>query len=279
MQRLGQLEPESSPRERAVLSDSGSNLYWDARGDRESSRSARLENETSRRVAPDTLPARVVRRLVDVAVAVTMLALTAPVMVLLAIWIRRDSPGPALFWQVRMGKDRREGRAPGAAPTVERRKTDMAGRPMRFVKFRTMYVDARERNPELYRYQYSPAQMETLVFKCTDDPRVTPVGRWLRRTSLDELPNFINLLLGQVTLVGPRPEIPEMTPYYSEEARAKFAVKPGITGAAQISGRALLTWKETVQLDVEYVANRSLRRDLEIVVGTLKAALTGRGAF
>ena len=87
------------------------------------------------------------------------------------------------------------------------------------------------------------------------------------------------LLLGQVTLVGPRPEIPEMTPYYSESERAKFAVKPGITGAAQISGRALLTWKETVALDVDYVENRSLRRDVEIVVGTVKAAITGRGAF
>lgn len=230
-------------------------------------------------LAHDPLPARFLRRAVDVAVAATMLILTAPLMLAIALWIRRDSPGPALFWQVRMGKDRRVGAAPGDAPRAERRKVDMAGRPFRFVKFRTMYADARERFPELYRYEYSPSQMETMIFKSDDDPRITPVGRWLRKSSLDELPNFINLLLGQVTLVGPRPEIPEMTPYYTETQRTKFAVKPGITGAAQISGRALLTWKETVALDVEYVANRSLRRDVEILIGTLKAAITGRGAF
>jgi exopolysaccharide production protein ExoY len=199
-------------------------------------------------------------------------------MVALAIWIRRDSPGPALFWQTRMGRDRRARRG-ASVPRGERRQVDAAGRPFAFVKFRTMYVDARERFPELYRYDYSPAEMETLIFKSDDDPRITPMGRWLRKTSLDELPNFINLLLGQVTLVGPRPEIPEMTAYYTDAQRAKFAVKPGITGAAQIAGRALLRWQETVTLDLDYVANRSLRRDVEILIGTVKAAITRHGAF
>lgn len=267
MRRMNEFVRETGPYERSGAGDS-----FVVEADREAGGRAH-------RIAPDPWPARVLRRAVDVAVAVAVLVLTAPLMIGLALWIRRDTPGPALFWQTRMGKDRRVGTPYAGAPRVERRKTDMAGRPIRFVKFRTMYVDARERFPELYRYQYAPDEIETMVFKSTDDPRITPVGRWLRRTSLDELPNFINLLLGDVTLIGPRPEIPEMTPYYSDETRVKFAVKPGISGPAQISGRALLTWKQTVALDVEYVATRSLRGDLAVVIGTLRAALTGRGAF
>jgi lipopolysaccharide/colanic/teichoic acid biosynthesis glycosyltransferase len=109
-------------------------------------------------------------------------------------------------------------------------------KPFRFVKFRTLYADARQRFPKLYSYQYTAEELEQLKFKVEDDPRVTPQGRWMRRSTLDELPNFWNVLTGDMALVGPRPEIPEMLRYYHGDMLLKFTVRPGITGMAQISG-------------------------------------------
>jgi lipopolysaccharide/colanic/teichoic acid biosynthesis glycosyltransferase len=137
-----------------------------------------------------------------------------------------------------------------------------------FHKFRTMYVDARERFPELYAYDHDDDELETLFFKLKDDPRLTRVGARLRRTSLDELPNFLNVLTGEMSLVGPRPEIPEMIRCYQPEELLKFATKPGVTGLAQISGRNILRFKETNACDLEYVERRSLRFDLEILYRT-----------
>lgn len=141
-----------------------------------------------------------------------------------------------------------------------------------------MHVDSRERCPELYAYQYTPNEIRTLYFKTPDDPRHTRFGGWLRRTSLDELPNFINVLLGQMTLVGPRPEIPEMWRYYSDDQRLKFAVKPGVTGTAQINGRGLLSFQKTIALDCRYVRERSIVGDLKIIAQTMVAAVAGQGA-
>jgi lipopolysaccharide/colanic/teichoic acid biosynthesis glycosyltransferase len=197
-------------------------------------------------------------RLVEIIVALVMLIIFAPVMLIEAIIIRRGSPGPALFFQTRVGA---------------------SGVPFRFVKFRTLYHDARERFPELYVYRYEPHELDTFKFKIEDDPRVSVEGKWLRKTSLDELPNFWNVLKGDMALVGPRPEIPEMLPYYSGKTLLKFTVRPGITGLAQISGRGRLSFKDTVALDVDYVYRRSLLLDLQIIAKTIYLCLTRDGAF
>ena len=191
-------------------------------------------------------------------VALVALIVFTPVMAVIAVIIKLDTPGPVLFFQRRIG---------------------LNGKPFWFVKFRTMYVDARERFPELYEYRYDEDELRSLHFKVKDDPRVTPQGRWLRRTTLDELPNFWNVLTGQMALVGPRPEIPEMMPYYEGRMLKKFSVRPGITGLAQCSGRGDLDFLETVEMDVRYVETRSLALDLWILWHTVVSVLLARGAF
>jgi lipopolysaccharide/colanic/teichoic acid biosynthesis glycosyltransferase len=158
-----------------------------------------------------------------------------------------------------------------------------------------MYSDARERFPALYAYDYSPEELTNLPIKvlvgrkqgavtvdgqlAVDDPRVTPFGRWLRKTSLDELPNFINVLKGDMHLVGPRADIVENIKYYPERHRAKLAVRPGVTGLAQINGRGRLSFLQTNEYDLEYVRNRSLAVDLRIIAKTILVTLRGDGAF
>ncbi len=179
-------------------------------------------------------------------------------MLVVALVVRLDSPGPILFWQWRVGR---------------------GGRLFRFVKFRTFHADARRRFPHLYEYRYTPEEIEELFFKVPGDPRTTRAGGWLRRTTLDELPNFWNVLTGDMALVGPRPEIPEMLPYYREEHLIKFLVRPGITGLAQISGRGRLRFFETAELDAEYVRNRAPWFDFRILARTLSLILRQDGAF
>jgi lipopolysaccharide/colanic/teichoic acid biosynthesis glycosyltransferase len=197
-------------------------------------------------------------RAIDVAGASAILVVSAPVILVVTAIIRLDSAGPAIFRQIRVGKDRR---------------------PFMFYKFRTFHVDAKERFPELYRYEYTPEEVATMHFKEADDPRATRVGRLLRKTSLDELPNFINVLKGDMTLVGPRPEIPELVRYYEPWQCAKWDVRPGVTGLAQVRGRNSLTLQETIALDVEYVRTRSLRRYFGVLIGTARVVLRGIGAL
>jgi lipopolysaccharide/colanic/teichoic acid biosynthesis glycosyltransferase len=197
-------------------------------------------------------------RVFECAVAASGLLLTWPVMLVVALVVRRDSPGPALFRQWRVGR---------------------GGQLFRFTKFRTFHVDARERFPDLYAYQYTPEQIDRLCFKIPGDPRITRAGEWLRRSTLDELPNLWHVLTGEMALVGPRPEIPEMLPYYRDEHLLKFAVRPGITGLAQISGRGRLRFLETAELDAEYVRSRSLWLDLRILARTFCLILRQDGAF
>jgi len=191
----------------------------------------------------------------DRCIAALGLALLAPVLAAIAIAIRMDSKGPALFRQQRLGR---------------------GGRPFTFYKFRGMYVDARERFPQLYDYTYSAEQIRNLHFHAHSDPRVTRLGRFLRRTSLDELPNIINVLLGQMSLVGPRPEIPEMIRYYGDAGPAVLSVRPGVTSLAKLIGRDNITFSETLQLDIQYLRVRSLTLDLRILFGTAWMVLTGR---
>jgi lipopolysaccharide/colanic/teichoic acid biosynthesis glycosyltransferase len=197
----------------------------------------------------------IVKEVVARALAAAGLTLVSPLLIGVAIAIRLDSKGPALFRQVRLGRH---------------------GRPFTFYKFRGMYLDSRERFPELYAYRYSAEQIRDLHIHAADDPRVTRVGRFIRRTSLDELPNLINVVRGEMSLVGPRPEIPEMIPYYGEAAREVLSVKPGVTSLAKLVGRDHLNFTDTLALDVEYVRTRSLAMDSRILLATVALVLTGR---
>jgi lipopolysaccharide/colanic/teichoic acid biosynthesis glycosyltransferase len=197
---------------------------------------------------------QIVIRIVEIFVAIVALVLSAPIMVVVAIIVKTDTPGPALFRQTRVGRD---------------------GRRFTFYKFRTLYADAKQRFPELYAYRYTPDEVRNLKFKREEDPRITPAGRWLRKTTLDELPNFWNLLRGDVALVGPRPEIPEMVPHYTDEQLIKFSVRPGITGLAQTSGRGKLAFQQTIAYDVQYVNTRSLWLDVKLILRTIRVLTDG----
>jgi lipopolysaccharide/colanic/teichoic acid biosynthesis glycosyltransferase len=231
---------------------------------------------------------RAIYRATECSVALVMLVLAAPILLLEAILIKLDSPGPALFWQrrvgqsaVRRGRDitNREDLIPpdgGFRPEA----LYLVPQTVNFVKFRTMYVDACEKFPELYDVRF-PSHEAFLAsyYKQENDPRVTRVGHFLRRTTLDELPNLFLVLTGQMRLVGPRPEGPWLVPYYTPEQMLKFAVKPGVTGLAQASGRGQLQIGDQIELDLEYVRRRSVWLDLTILFQTFLGVLRQKGAF
>jgi exopolysaccharide biosynthesis polyprenyl glycosylphosphotransferase len=194
------------------------------------------------------------KHVLDCVGAALALVLLAPPMLLVALAIRLDSPGPALFRQRRAGAD---------------------GRPFTMLKFRTMVDDAEQRLAEL-------VDIEALadpMFKLRDDPRVTRVGRLLRRTSLDELPQLLNVLAGQMSLVGPRPEEVRLVERYGEAERVRIQMRPGITGPMQVHGRGELTFAERVAVEREYIENHSLRKDASLLLKTAGAVVRGRGAF
>ncbi|TVR99185.1 MAG: sugar transferase [Rhodospirillales bacterium] len=221
--------------------------------------------------------------------ALVALLAAAPIMLLQAIVIRLETPGPALFFQQRTTMSRPvRGRdligRTDLLPPEGRFDPDryyLVPESFRFVKFRTMYADARQRWPELYDYRYSREDMRTGGYKKPNwrDPRITPIGRVLRRLTVDELPNFWCVLTGDMRLVGPRPELPEMLPNLSPEEMLRFAVKPGITGLAQTNGRGNLPFLETIAWDLRYVRARSLALDLRILMRTAWLVLARRGAF
>lgn len=200
----------------------------------------------------------ITKRVIDLLGASALLVIFLPVMAALAILIRLDSPGPAIFRQDRVTR---------------------AGRIFCFYKFRTMYADAKERFPELYDYRLSPGEFESAYYKLADDPRNTRVGRWLRRTTLDELPNLINVITGDLSLVGPRPDLPEFVRLYRPEELCCLFAKAGLTGVAQVAGRSLLTVRERLTLDMRYVAQQTVLLDLRILWRTVVVVLSGRGAF
>jgi lipopolysaccharide/colanic/teichoic acid biosynthesis glycosyltransferase len=232
-----------------------------------------------------------VERSLDVVVALVVLSLSWPLLLVMAVLIKRDSGGPVIFRQIRIGRNRRTysdsgypskytGRMKyGRWIDQDRRQRDLGGEPFTFYKFRTMWSDARQRYPELYQYQYTDNKIEQLSFKLRDDPRLTGFGRRLRKTSLDELPNFFNVLKGDMSLVGPRPDIPEMIKYYKPHQLIKLSVRPGITGFAQINGRGKLTFQETLKEDLEYVREKSILTDLKTIWKTIVAVIRRDGAF
>jgi len=194
------------------------------------------------------------KRLLDVFVSVVGLVLLLPLFAVIAAAVRLDSKGPAIFAQRRAGKD---------------------GRPFRVLKFRTMVWDAEERLPEVVAID----ELRDPMFKLQRDPRVTRVGRVLRRASLDELPQLVNVLKGEMSLVGPRPEQLDLVERYAPEHRFRLDVKPGVTGPMQVFGRGRLTFEERLAVEREYVENISLGRDLRILAMTASAVLGGKGAY
>ena len=197
-------------------------------------------------------------RTFEVCVASIALLIALPIMAIIAIVIKRGTPGPVLFRQTRHG---------------------LNGKPFTFIKFRTLYADARERFPELYAYKYDDEEIRSIQFKTANDPRITPQGRWLRKTSLDELPNLFLVLTGDLALVGPRPQIPEMLPYYRGVMLERYSVRPGLTDLAHVSGRSNLSFYETTAMDVAHVRAQSLRLDLKILWKTCVSLIQRDGAF
>ena len=202
-----------------------------------------------------TGPQRIVKQALDRLVAAAFIALVCPVLLAVALAVRVDSPGPVLFRQVRIGQ---------------------GGREFQMLKFRSMVADAEARRAALLDRNQNA---DGLLFKITDDPRVTRVGRVLRRFSLDELPQLFNVLAGQMSLVGPRPPLPEEVALYDEPVRRRLLVKPGLTGLWQVSGRSDLAWDDAVRLDLRYVENWSLSLDLLILWKTAFAVIRARGAY
>ena len=177
-----------------------------------------------------------------------------PVLVALAIAVKVSSHGPVFYRQTRVGLD---------------------GRRFTFVKFRTMVHNADELRDELL----SRNDCDGVLFKMRDDPRVTTVGRFMRRWSLDELPQLAHVLMGNMSLVGPRPPLPSEVDAYDERVARRLAAKPGLTGLWQVSGRSNLSWDHSVELDLQYVENWSFRLDMSILLRTLPAVITARGAY
>jgi lipopolysaccharide/colanic/teichoic acid biosynthesis glycosyltransferase len=185
-----------------------------------------------------------VNRLLDLVIAGLLLVVSAPLLGLAALAIKLESHGPVFYRQLRVGRD---------------------GRPFELWKLRTMVRGAE--------------RMGAGIYVLEGDPRITRVGRVLRRFSLDELPNLINVLRGDLAVVGPRPTVQEQVDRYTERQRRRLEVKPGITGWAQVNGRTSLPWPERIELDVWYVEHRSLRLDLGILARTARMLATGHGLY
>jgi lipopolysaccharide/colanic/teichoic acid biosynthesis glycosyltransferase len=197
---------------------------------------------------------RVVKRLIDVVLAALSFVMMALPMAVIAVLVKLDSPGPAIFSQIRVGQN---------------------GRPFRILKFRTMVERAEETLPQLVNLDALPEP----AFKLRDDPRVTRAGRFLRRWSLDEVPQLVNVLRGEMSLVGPRPEQAELVARYTDDQRRRLAVKPGMTGPMQVSGRGDLPFEGRLALELDYIGRYSLRRDLAILLRTIPAVVKGQGAY
>lgn len=238
-------------------------------------------------LAPPIEPTEAAYRAFELVVALVGLTATLPLMLAAAALIKWDSPGPALFFHKRPARSMLVrgralvGRADLEPPPggYESDKLYYVPRYFTLVKLRTMYHDARSRFPEYYAYEFAPCDFHKQYPTHKLDPRVTRVGRFLRRLSVDELPNLWSVLIGDMRLVGPRPEAPEVLQYYTPEEMYKFTCKPGITGLAQINGRGLLNWGETLAWDLIYVRTRSVALDLKIILVTLKHVVSRRGAF
>ncbi|WP_353476197.1 WecB/TagA/CpsF family glycosyltransferase (plasmid) [Salipiger sp. H15] len=194
------------------------------------------------------------KRLLDLTLAGLAAVALSPLLLLVMLAVRLDSPGPAFYRQTRVGKD---------------------GTPFSVLKFRSMYTDAEARRAALL----AQSDRAGICFKSRNDPRVTRIGRILRRSSLDELPQIFNVLRGEMSLVGPRPALPQEVAAYPAQALGRLRVKPGITGLWQVSGRADISFDKMIDMDLAYGASRSTLLDLMIIFLTFRTVLSGRGAY
>lgn len=194
------------------------------------------------------------KRVLDLTITLMALPMLLPLMLITALAIKLDSPGPVIFRQTRVGK---------------------WGQPFTCYKFRSMHIDAEQKKLALL----SQNEADGPVFKMQNDPRVTRVGRVIRKLSIDELPQFFNVLMGDMSLVGPRPSLPMEVQEYQFDFVRRFEAVPGITGLQQVSGRSDLDFQRWMELDLEYVAKRGIRQDIYIILKTIPAVLFGRGAY
>ena len=190
----------------------------------------------------------------DFLIALGALILTSPIMIVTAILVKVTSPGPIFFKQERVGK---------------------WGEPFYCYKFRSMYIDAEERKAALM----AQNEADGPVFKMKNDPRITPVGRFIRKFSIDELPQLFNVLRGDMSLVGPRPAVPKEVAEYSYDQLQRLGAVPGITGLQQVSGRSDLDFKRWVELDLQYIEEQSLWTDIKILLKTVPAVVFARGSY
>jgi lipopolysaccharide/colanic/teichoic acid biosynthesis glycosyltransferase len=196
------------------------------------------------------------KRTLDLLLGSILLCCSLPIIVAAAIAVRIESRGNPLFIQTRVG---------------------INGKPFRIFKLRGMYADARDRFPELY--DYSKHGDLDFHFHYEVDPRITRVGSFIRKTSIDELPNFLNVVLGSMTLVGPRPEIPDVSALYGKYREKYLSVKPGVTCLSKISGRDLLTKEQTIRMDIGYIENMSTSMDLKILWATFWSVINRKNVF
>ncbi len=194
------------------------------------------------------------KRIFDLLFAALALLVLSPVLLVVAVLVKAQDGGPVLFRQPRIGR---------------------GGKPFGMIKFRSMVVDAEQRLGDLHHLNES----DGVLFKMRDDPRITPLGRFLRRYSVDEIPQLVNVLRGDMSLVGPRPPLPSEVDRYAVDVHRRLLVRPGLTGLWQVSGRSGLSWDESVRLDLYYVDNWSMTSDLVIIVKTVRAVIGKTGAY
>jgi exopolysaccharide biosynthesis polyprenyl glycosylphosphotransferase len=200
-------------------------------------------------------PERATKRLFDLLGSAFLLGVLSPLFLVVSVIIKISSPGPIFYRQERVGRD---------------------GAPIHMIKFRSMVVNADERLADLLKAQGSS---DKPLFKVKDDPRITPIGRFIRKYSIDELPQLVNVLRGEMSLVGPRPQRQPEVDLYDDAAWRRLNVLPGMTGLWQVSGRSNLTWEEAIRFDLYYVENWSLLGDLAIMWRTIRAVVSpGNGA-
>jgi len=197
---------------------------------------------------------RAITRIVDIVVAILLIIVGSPLWLCIALGIFITSPGEVIYRSTRIGKD---------------------GHPFRVYKFRSMYRDSDRLKAALQAYN----EAQGPLFKIKDDPRITPIGRFLRRTSFDEIPQLINVIRGEMSLVGPRPPLPNEVMQYEDWQKERLTMKPGMTGLWQVRGRSDISFDEGVLMDLYYIQNWSLRLYFQILVRTIPAVLLGRGAY
>ena len=198
---------------------------------------------------------RLLKRWMDVCGSLCAIILLMPLFLVIAIWLKLDSPGPLIYRQVRIG---------------------LHGRPFHFYKFRSMYIDSDARRAALLKENESK---DGVIFKMKNDPRITRCGKFIRKYSIDEMPQFFNVLLGDMSLVGPRPPIPDEVALYTLDDRKRLDILPGITCIWQISGRSDIPFREQVVLDKEYIRGQGFWKDVLILLKTIPAVVAGKGAY